>query len=307
MNFTLEIKKEISSARRNRPTGLAAKSALSAFVRTSGTVGVSEGKPTFFIVSETENVAEFFMELFAETFGAELYISSARRDRMSGRDKLVLLCPDGESARVLRELQILDGNGEIVDWIPDEYWEDEAARTAYIKGAFLGGGSCTLPSGNSKSGYHLEFVFSDRNVAESFCDLLDASSLWAKLTFVAYIKSKEMISDFLALVGADTALKKFVSVLEKREEAGRKNREANFLTGNVDKTVTASAKQVRAIQKLKETGAYEGLEDDLKALADLREKEPTKTLQQLADMLGVSKSCLNHRMRRLTELADQMP
>ena len=292
--------------------GLAAKAALSAFIRTSGAVGVSGGNPTFFIVSETENVAEFFMELFAETFGAELYISSARRDRMSGRDKLVLLCPEGESARVLRDLKMIDENDEIVDWIPDEYWEDEDARVAYIKGAFLGSGSCTLPSGGSKSGYHLEFVFSDRAVAENFCDLLDASSLLAKLTerketLVAYIKSKEMISDFLALVGADNALKKFVAVLEKREEAGRKNREANFLTGNVDKTVTAAAKQVRAIQKLKEKGVYEGLDDDLKTLADLRVKEPTKTLQQLADMLGVSKSCLNHRMRRLTELAEQMP
>jgi DNA-binding protein WhiA len=240
----------------------------------------------------------------------ELYISSARRDRRNGRDKLVLLCPEMETQRVLKELFFIDENGAFTGGIAEAFFEDEAARIAYIQGAFLGGGSCSLPSESGKSGYHLEFVFFDKAVAECFCELMDASSLWVKLasrkeTQVAYIKSKEMISDFLSIIGAENALKKFFAVMERREEAGRQNREANFLAGNIDKTVTAAAKQVRAIQILKEKGLYDGLDDDLKVLADLREKEPTKTLQQLADMLGVSKSCLNHRIRKLTEIAEQ--
>ena len=95
MSFTSDIKKEIIS-RGEKEIGKSAqvkKAGLSAFIRTSGFLGEKDGSPNFFIVSETENVAEFFMAAFSETFNTELSITHATMDRMSGRDKLLLQCP----------------------------------------------------------------------------------------------------------------------------------------------------------------------------------------------------------------------
>ena len=310
MNFTAEIKKELLSKKREKLKGNAAKAALSAFVRTSGVVGFSEGQPAFYLVSETEKVAEFFNGLFFECFGVELSLTTARMDKMSGRDKLVFECPKEKAQTVLCELGILRAESKtLIDGLPEDLLNGIDERFAYIQGCFLGGGSCTVPAENGKTGYHLEFVFSERKIAEQFCDLLETTEVLAKVverkeTFVAYVKSKEMISDFLAVMQATGALKKFVSLVEKRDEANQKNRAANCMSGNADKSAVAAVKQVVAIRKIAQEKAFDELSDELKDLAILRLKEPSKSLQELADILKVSKSCLNHRMRRLMQIAE---
>lgn len=312
MNFTSDIKKEIiSHGIGGGADGLAEKKAgISAFIRTSGALGVKDGTPTFFIVSETEPVAEFFTTAFSETFATELFITHATMDRMSGRDKLILQCPAQASERILKELGLLKKTGGFKDGITSAFLSTETRRIAYIKGAFLGGGSCTIPAEGGKSGYHLEIVFSDRKTARDFCSLLADFELIAKLTErketqVVYIKSKEQISDFLSVIGAEGALKKFSALVEKRDEANRSNRAQNCMAGNADKTAIAAVKQVVAIQRLMDTGGITDLSEDLKTLAKLRVEQPSKSLQELADMLKVSKSCLNHRMRKLMEEAEK--
>lgn len=303
MNFTLDVKKEIVNH------GIADKRvALSAYIRASATMGISNGNPTFFIVSETENVAEFFTSAFVELFGAELVITHAEQDRLSGRDKLVFVCPAELSENVLKELHLLKRTGGIRDNISQSLLTTETKQIAYIQGAFLGGGSCILPSETGKSGYHLEIVFSERNTARDFCDLLAQFELIARLTprkdsYVVYIKSKEQIADFLAVIGAKNSLKKLYAVIEKRDKANNDNRAQNCMSGNADKVAIAAVKQVVAIQKLIDNGDFEELSPELKTLAKVRLERPTDTLQELARRLCVTKSCLNHRMRKLMELA----
>ena len=312
MNFTSDIKKEIisrGSGRRRR--GLAErKAALSAFVRTSGFIGMHDGMPSFFIVSETENVAEFFMTSFLDTFGMDLSVTHATMDRMSGRDKLLLQCPSSFMEEALDELGLLNENGGFKDGIDARLVEDDKAKASYIRGAFLGGGSCTLPGEKTKSGYHLEIVFNDRTTAADFCDLLAEFELIARLiqrkeNYVVYVKSKEVISDFLAIIGVDNCLRKFSDIVEKRDRANNDNRAQNCISGNADKAASAAVKQVLAIEKLKESAIYEDLSEDLKWLAETRLEHPEKSLQELADYLKVSKSCLNHRMRKLMELSEK--
>ena len=312
MSFTSDIKKEIISRGIGRGKEGAAekKAALSAFVRTSGFLGEKDGSPNFFIVSETENVAEFFMAAFSEVFNTELSVTHATMDRMSGRDKLLLQCPQAYAESVMKGLGLLKRTGGIRLGISASLTADDARKIAYVKGAFLGGGSCTVPSEGAKTGYHLEIVFSDRQTARDFCDLLSEFELIVRLverkdTFVSYIKSKEVISDFLSIIGAENALKKFSALVEKRDKANHSNRAQNCMAGNADKTAIAAVKQVVAIEKLKKWSGYEDLSDELKALAEVRRENPSMSLQELADMLKVSKSCLNHRMRRLLELAEK--
>ncbi len=312
MNFTSDIKKEIISRGmgRGKEGAVEKTAALSAFVRTSGFLGEKDGSPNFFIVSETENVAEFFMLAFSEVFNAELSVTHATMDRMSGRDKLLLQCPQGQAVEIMKSLALVKRTGGIRYGVSRSLTSTEESQIAYIKGAFLGGGSCTVPGDGAKTGYHLEIVFSDKHTARDFCELLADFEIIARLverkeTYVVYIKSKEIISDFLSLMGVEHSLRKFSMLVEKRDQANQNNRAQNCMAGNADKTAIAAVKQVVAIEKLQKWSGYEDLSQDLKTLAALRLQYPAMSLQELADMVKVSKSCLNHRMRKLLELASK--
>ena len=115
-----------------------------------------------------------------------------------------------------------------------------------------------------------------------------------------------MISDFLSIIGAENALKKLSVLVEKRDKANRSNRAQNCMAGNADKTAIAAVKQVVAIEKLSKWSGYEDLSEDLRTLASARLEYPTKSMQELANYLKISKSCLNHRIRRLVELAEKI-
>lgn len=309
MNFTLDIKKELIThcswvSEKER------KAALSAFVRTSGTLGLNQQIPTFFLVSQTERVAEFFMAQFVETFGFDLTVAHAAQDRLSGRDKLVLQCPLTVSKKVLATLGLLKrGANDLRSGISRTLLHSEQAKIAYIQGAFLGSGSCTLPT-ISGGGYHLEIVFFDKKTAYDFCDLLGEFELIVRLverkdSFVVYIKSKELISDFLSVIGVENTLKKFAAFIEKRDESNHDNRARNCFSGNADKTAIAAVKQVVALKKMQEKNNFNDLSEELRTLARARLNNPTMSLRELAEYLGESKSCLNHRMRKLMSLTEE--
>lgn len=310
MNFTTDIKKEIIATVKLQG-GKESKSMLSAFLKVCGTLGIKEGVPTFFFVSETESVADFMMSVFLKLFKQDLIISRAMMDNLRGRDKLILECPLSISQTALSELKLLKRDKrDFKEGISSTLLKSDLAKIAYIKGAFLGSGSCILPGG-ANTGYHLEIVFPERKPAIEFCKLLEEFELIAKLacrkdTFVVYIKSKEMICDFLAVIETDNALKKLTAFIEKRDEANRDNRTKNCFAGNADKSAMASVKQVLAIEKLKADANFNELNKDLQVLAKARLLHPNKTLQELADLLRISKSCLNHRMRKLMELAQRI-
>lgn len=314
MNFTSDVKKELMKL----PCGKEeSRAALSAYFSACGVFAESgTGEPEFFLVSETERVAEFFTGLFYNLFGERLIVSRAVKDRLSGRSRLILECPRG-AKNALESLELYKPGAGFTVGVPQVFKENDAARRAYICGAFLGGGSITLPADGKKTGYHLEIAFpaeedGESAVAEEFAALAEADDLLLKCVkrggeTVAYMKSKEAISDFLSVLGAENALKKFGAFCEEREKNNNLNRAANCSSFNADKTATAAVKQVLAIEKIVAAGADTTLAAPLKKLIALRLARPELSLQELADELGVSKSCLSHRMRKLTEIAANIP
>ena len=292
MNFTSDVKKELMKL----PCGKEeSRAALSAYFSACGVFAESgTGEPEFFLVSETERVAEFFTGLFYNLFGERLIVSRAVKDRLSGRSRLILECPRG-AKNALETLELYKPGAGFTVGVPRVFKENDAARRAYICGVFLGGGSITLPADGKKTGYHLEIAFpaeedGESAVAEEFAALAEADDLLLKCVkrggeTVAYMKSKEAISDFLSVLGAENALKKFGAFCEEREKNNNLNRAANCSSFNADKTAAAP----------------------LKKLIALRLARPELSLQELADELGVSKSCLSHRMRKLTEIAADIP
>ena len=313
-NFTGEIKKEIMKA--GFENACCKTAALSAFLRATGSIIRSGPQIGFEFVTESETIAAFFIALLEDLYGAELKIVQASTDNRNGKDRLAFQCLSEKSLYILAELGIVErGEGESVSLKleMDRYIvENDCCKLAYIKGAFLGSGSCTLPKlDDTRSGYHLEVVFYNKLLADGYCDLLAeyeilAKSVERKNSRVVYLKSRENISDFLALIGAEGALKKLIELADKKDERNQLNRVANCLQMNFDKSVVASVKQIRAIEVIDEAIGVANLESALRETAEVRLADKEGSLKELAERLGISKSCLNHRLRKLIKIAENI-
>ncbi len=291
-NFTSEIKRDLLDLPQKACCGIAT---LSALLTTSGTV--SEDQLTF--VSENEKIAEFFVRLMESLFFVRPEVKEAVFDPKRERDKLTFSYSGEKFHEILQEIGYFSG--------ADQITMSDCCALSYIKGAFLGSGSCTLPHGGVKTGYHLEFVFSSRAPAEFFSDLLLRFELLSKVIdrgekSVVYFKSGDAISDFFSVIGAESALKTLEQVAAARAESNNENRVFNCFAGNADKTAIASANQVIALERMQRDGQLSKLPESLQTVAEARLKNKGYSLSELANHLGISKSCLNHRMRKIIEL-----
>ena len=186
--------------------------------------------------------------------------------------------------------------------------EEDHCRTAFFRGAFLAGGSVTDPD----KGYHLELVTSHFHVGREMPALLresgfDPKSAERKANYVTYFKQSEYIEDFLTAIGSPVAAMEIMNAKVEKYLRGSVNRRVNCDAANLDKTVDAAQGQIEAIRRLEERGALDELPDKLKEAALLRRENPELTLTQLAALCDppVTKSALNHRLRKLMELARQ--
>jgi len=293
LNFTGEIKRDLLA---HFPAGKAgAAAALAAILSTCGSLK-GDG---FEVVSENEKVAEYFLRLL-EMFGVRPELTGVSQDPKRRRDKLAFSCGGEDARRIISMTRSLR----------EHLSEDEQAALCYLRAAFLGGGSCTLPKDGSSTGYHFECVFSSRVRAEEYCELLSAFELFCKLVprgekYVCYVKSREAISDLLSVLGAESALKKLDAVSARREANNNENRIQNCIAGNADKAAIASAAQTLAMSALKEEGRLAALSPELRESAEARLTHPTLSLSELASLLGMSKGGLNHRMRKLMKLYEE--
>lgn len=315
MNFTERIKKEILGA--SFDGECCKKAFLSAFIRTAGSIITKNGVYGFEIVTENEDTALFIKRLFYEVYGIELYLDGVHPDVKSGRDKYRLEYVDADALNILNRLGIVElfENGEIslVFGIDGNIVKNDCCKSSYIKSAFLGGGSCTLPEEQtySRTGYHFEVVFSNRVAASDFCELLFDFEILAKCVTrkdnaVVYVKSKEVISDLLNLIQADECLKTLNKIVEVKDIRNNANRVSNCSVSNIDKTVTASVAQIKSIEVIAQTTGLQSLSPNLFELAEARLADPNASMQELADRLGISKSCLNHRMRKIIAISSQL-
>lgn len=313
-NFTEEIKYELTSDQLS--DDCCKRAVLSAFIRTSGSVVSRNGKFGFEIVTENEGTAEYISDMLESSFGLHLTVSGAKFDVLSGKDKLTFECVGDDAQKLLVNLGIvsINSDGAYLNFgINEKIIEKDCCKIAYIKGAFLGGGSCTLPDEDalSRTGYHFEIVFSNKVAASDFCELLCGFEILAKLVTrkdcaVVYVKSKEVISDILNVISAERCLEKLNKIVELKDRTNNENRVNNCSVSNIDKTVTASVKQVRAITVIADTIGLQSLDKLLFDVAEARLADTNASMQELAERLRISKSCINHRMRKIFELSESL-
>lgn len=192
--------------------------------------------------------------------------------------------------------------------LTDVLVKNECCRGAFLRGAFLGGGTVTDP----KKNYNMEFVVHSKKIHDEFMLLLQEMglgfrSIVKKNSYVLYTKNSEIICDALAYMGAFGAQMEMLNVKIEREVRSDITRASNGETANMDKVMEASGRHIAAIKKLSETMGLENLPDELKEIAMLRAEYEDLSLEQLGKKLlpPLSKSGVNHRLKKLLELAEK--
>lgn len=187
-----------------------------------------------------------------------------------------------------------------------EVGSKEGEEKAYVRGTFLGGGSINNP----KNKYHIEVKLKNMDTAEKLIEILDKSSINFKILqikdkYSIYSKDGEEISKFLAFIEASTSVLKFEEIRVYRDMRNNVNRLVNCETANLTKTVDAAVKQIEAINKLKKSGKFNELPENLKEIANLRIANPEASLVELGQMLKkpIGKSGVNYRLNTIIKMS----
>ena len=187
--------------------------------------------------------------------------------------------------------------------------EEECCRKSFVRGAFFAGGAITEPT----KSYHLELVTNHFSVSRETYSLLLDMGFAPKETvrggnYINYFKQSSAIEDFLTMIGAPIHAMQLMSAKIEKDMRNIVNRKVNCDTANVTKTVHAAAAQIDAIKKIEHAGAFESLNEKLKETALLRLEYPELSMKDLSELSTppVTKSCLNHRLRKLVKISGTM-
>lgn len=264
------------------------------------------------IIFKTENEDTFshFVFLLDQLFKAKCEVVAPRKGE-SGRNRtytVTVSSPD--KCRRIYEYYGHDDR-EVNLRVNRANIDDEDQQRAFIRGAFLAGGSVTDP----EKGYHLEFAVSRYHLCMDICFLIreiqDCRVVIKMMerggSYIAYVKDSEQITDLLTYMGAVKASMNIMGTKALKEVRNTANRRANSEIANLQKTASASARQIKAIKKLKKDGRYNLLPEELKTVAEIRYDYPELTLRELGAMLDppISRSGVNHRLEKIIRLAEE--
>lgn len=264
---------------------------MSALIISSGSLIIHGDSVAVTVSTENERLERTVRALASELAGGECRVTrKGKRSEIVMENALEMLCA----------CKILDSsNGlSVCERIADEF-KNERGAVAYIRGAYLGAGS--LSAGK----YHLEFSFGRRSIAEDFSELLSRYGIAAKIAVrgtraVVYLKESEAISDCLALMGAAKAVLSLNSIMAQRQMSEHINRQQNCDMHNIDKQINTGISQCAYLRELDMNALSGTLEETARA----RLEHPDYSYEQLGALLGVSKSGLKNRLRRLKEIYD---
>lgn len=313
MNFTDKIKSEILSKPIKEKH--CKKAFIAGLIRGSGVLYEKDDELGLEFKVPDEQTAMTITSAFSQLFDYDIREVSVATGQ-GKKEKFYLNISGKEGIDILIDLGILverDGDIAVDLKFFGQVTEKECCVRAFIRGLFVASGRCTLPTenDNSSTGYHLEINFSHYTPALETSEKLAEFGVLTKIVkrregYIVYIKSAEEIKDFLAYLPAPISVLKLTELMINREFANTINRQKNCDLGNVTKQVEASAKQIDAIKKIEQTIGLDGLKADLAKTARLRIEYPDDTLNELAERLVVSKSCLNHRLRKLIIIASEL-
>ncbi len=309
MSFSADIKEELS-----RPASMGRHCRLAetaAILSLCGKIIITENDH-FCVKIQTENlpVARKYFTLLRKAFNIKAEV--AVRKSREVRSYSVVVRKDWEARRLLKETCLFDADGNIhecMSLIHNRLLRQNCCRRAFIRGAFLAAGSVSDP----EKSYHFEIVCSSQKKARQLQELLalyriDAKTVLRKRHYVVYVKEGSQIVELLGLMGAHVSLMQFENVRIVKEMRNSVNRKVNCETANLNKTVSAAVRQVEDIRYIEVHKGLHELTEGLEEIARLRLEHPDASLKELGDMLSpqVGKSGVNHRLRKLSLIAEQL-
>ena len=255
------------------------------------------------IVTESRDFAQRLPRLFQKAFGLTF-------DQMpeSDQGKQIFTVDHARKIRHIYDVFGLEAATNVALQVNLGILEEDCCRAAFLRGAFMAGGSVTDP----EKRYHLELATSHLRVSREVRTLMDEMGFAPKCidragSHVLYFKQSDLIEDFLTTLGAPVCAMGIMEAKVEKDLRNGVNRRVNCETANLGKAVDAAQEQLAAIRRLEERGLFQDLPDKLRQTAQLRRENPEATLLELAQSMDppVSKSAINHRMRKLIELSKQ--
>ena len=312
MSFSSEIKQELSAhvppARHCRLAEMAA--ILNFCSRVESVEGES---PCVKMHTENLAVARKYFTLVEKTFNIEAVIHVRKNVYLKKSNVYRVEVPSHEdTVRILQATKFMSPEQEIADDLSVMsrlVIQKECCKRAFLRGTFLAAGSISDP----EKGYHLEIVCSTMERAEQIQSImkefeLDARIVTRKKNQVVYLKEGSQIVDFLGVVEAGSALMNLENIRIRKEISNNINRKVNCETANIGKTVSAAVKQIEDIRYIETHVGFSQLTEELEETAVCRLRYPEATLKELGEMMNppVGKSGVNHRLRKLGRIADEL-
>lgn len=250
------------------------------------------------IITASEEFAQHLPRLFRKAFG--LSFDSLPPEDNTGKNILVI--NDAAKIDAIFNCYGYDAQSTLVHHINLGVLEEDCCRASFIRGAFLAGGSITDP----EKRYHLELVTDHMNVSrETYSILLEMGFEPRDTTragnYITYFKQSEAIEDFFTTIGAAGAAMDIMQAKIEKDMRNSINRKVNCDSANADKIVSAAAAQLEKIREIDRKIGLDTLPGQLQEVAWLRVANPEASLADLAMLSDppVSKSCINHRLRKL--------
>lgn len=298
MTFAYKVKSELCAAVMNEECCRKAEAyGFLLFGRQFSKYGIT-------VLTEHPDVAVTISKLLSDMFGIKLRQKTSKRS-----DGRIADCISVENEKDINILFDAFGHSEknVTLRINRSNIENECCNSAFLRGVFLSCGSIVDPGKD----YHLEFVSPHIRLGKDLADYLSELGLEPKTivrkgNLVVYLKDSEQIEDILTMMGAVHCSLELMNIKVYKDLRNKVNRVTNCETANIGKTVEASARQIEAIKKLMAVKDRNSIPPELREIAKIRIENPDASLSVLAEISGISRSGVNHRLQRIIKLADKV-
>lgn len=306
MSFSKGVKEEVL---KNEMTKIERISFLSAYLRNNAVVT----KDSIIIETDNQIISNFIFELLNDIYNTRAKITVRKKYNFKSNYSYLLEIKI-KKEEILTSLSLTNDSGYFIN-IPKEYiYYGDEEKVAYLKGLFLSKASISDPKSST---YHLEFSLDDYDYAVFVCELLDSFSLNSKLierknNFVVYIKEGEKIGDFLRILRVNNAVMYFEDVRIYKDYMNMVNRLNNCEQANVEKTFNMASRQLKDIEIIEKYMSLDMLDSKLVETIEYRKKYNEASLLELSNIISkdtlkkVTKSGINHRFRKIKEIADKL-
>jgi cell division protein WhiA len=307
MSFASETKKELTNI---EIKDCCANAELSALIRMNGSLSFSNQMLVVNIQTENAAIARRIYTLIKKGYDTPVELLVRKKMRLKKNNVYIVRIKE-DTKKILEDLKILGEGFTFIHNISEDLIKKKCCRRSYLRGAFLAGGSVNNPETSS---YHLEIfsLYAEHN--EALSELmntfgLNSKTLERKKGFITYLKEAEKITEFLNIVGAHNSLLRFEDVRIVRDMRNSVNRLVNCETANLNKTIGAALRQVENIKFIEKHVGLQVLPDKLREIAELRVTYQDVTLKELGEMVSggtISKSGINHRLRKIDQIAEKI-